>query len=448
MISKINSIFEKNNLLLSILLLISILFLGFYLRHYNYLTYPRHGATFDEYAWTWLGVNLIKEKTPISWSPQPFYENVEEIRHEGAAFLLVEPYLEHPPFFGLVAGSFAILRGAEDMYDVTLHKIRPLALLLGTFSILMLFFLSDTIYGRKVALLSSLLYATIPTVVIGSRLVQNENFFIPFWLLALLLTLKFLKTGNGIYRNIAAIICGLLVLAKIPWVAGGISIILILLFVKKYRDIFRFLLIFVPIGLVYFLYGFYFDKDLFLSLWGLQLNRYDIYFTSIYAIFQKPLLADRFYLDGWIFFGWFSLIILFLKDQKKHVFLVSAVVSYFLIFLTGIPDEAGHGWYRYPFIPFLTLSTALFIKEYLAKNFLLTFFFVVFVGTSLLQLTWAQVFGFSYTFFRIIILSWILILIPYFLKIKLTKRVGGYASYIWFVLLILMNVWAIIIYIE
>ena len=48
--------------------------------------------------------------------------------------------------------------------------------------------------------------------------------------------------------------------------------------------------------------------------------------------------------------------------------LVSAVLSYFLIFLTAIPDEAGHGWYRYPFYPFLIISIALFIKEYFTKK--------------------------------------------------------------------------------
>ena len=96
---------------------------------------------------------------------------------------------------------------------------------------------------------------------------------------------------------------------------------------------------------------------------GLQLNRYDIYFTSIFALFQKPYLVDRFMTDGWIYFGWFAFILLLVRDLKKNYLIVLPLLSYFVVFLVGIPDEVGHGWYRYPFYPFLIMSTALFIKK-------------------------------------------------------------------------------------
>src|SRR3989344_5667202 len=179
-------------------------------------------------------------------------------------------------------------------------------------------------------LLSCLVFCLyLSSLVIGSRLVQNENFFIPLWLFSLYLIAKFLKNKRSLYRNLAAFTCGILVLAKVPWAAAGFSIVLIFLSTKRIGDLYKFLLIFVPIGLLYFAYGFYYDKDLFLSLWGLQLNRYDISFNSIFALFQKPYLTDRFYTDGWIYFGWISLFLLFVKDQKKHLILISAVFSYF-----------------------------------------------------------------------------------------------------------------------
>ena len=150
--------------------------LGIFLRHDNFQTIPRHGATFDEFAWAWLGINLIQQQTPISWSSQPQYNNRAHLIYQGAAFWIVKPYLEHPPLFGLVAGGFAILNGAKDMYSVTLPIIRPLSLILGAFSILMIFLLSKEIYGRKVALVSSLLYATIPTIVLGRVLFKTKIF--------------------------------------------------------------------------------------------------------------------------------------------------------------------------------------------------------------------------------------------------------------------------------
>ena len=430
------------------LIIVLILLLGFFLRSNNLSTWPRQGATFDEYAWTWQGISLIKNHVPTSWSPHPEYKNYKDVIYQKTHFRIVTPFLEHPPVFGLVAGSFAILNGVQGIYDLHFYDIRPLALILGMLSLILLYLLVKEIYDKKTALVASLLYATVPTVVIGSRIVQNENFFIPLWLLSLFLISKFIKTKNPWLRNLAALICGLLILAKIPWVAGGISIVIIFLSLKKYKDIVKFLAIAIPIGLLYFVYGFYFDRELFLSLLSLQAQRYDLTFNSIYALFQKPYLVDRFYTDGWIYFGWFSVVLLFLKDFKKNIFVSAPILAYFLIFLSGIPDEAGHGWYRYPFYPFLIISTAIFLKDYFLKNWLLTFFFLVFVGTSLFQLTWATVFGFSYIIFRIAIIGWSVSLLPLFFNKKPVVKLATFMSIFWLGSFILMNIWSIFLYNE
>src|SRR3989344_3314993 len=122
--------------------------------------------------------------------------------------------------------------------------------------------------------------------------------------------------------------------------------------------------------------------------------------------------------------------------------------GFFLFLLSAIPDEAGHGWYRYPFYPFLISATALFLREYFTKNFITTFFFIVFIGTSLLQLTWASVFGFSYHFFRLIIASWLLALLPYFIENKKIVKIGKASSYLWLVAFLFMNIWAVLLYTE
>src|SRR3989338_540369 len=433
---------------ISYLLLVLILFLGLSLRFNNLFIWPRQGATFDEYAWTWQGISLIKNHVPTSWSPHPQYKNFKDVIYQKTHFRMVTPFLEHPPVFGLFAGSFAILNGVQGIYDLEFYDIRPLALILGFLSLGLVFLLVKEIYDQKTALLASLLYATIPTVVIGSRIVQNENFFIPFWLLSLFLISKFIKTKNPWLRNLAALICGLLILAKIPWIAGALSIVIIFLALKKYIDLFKFLAIVVPIGLLYFVYGFYFDRRLFLSLLSLQAQRYDLTFNSIFALFQKPYLVDRFYTDGWIYFGWFSMILLFLKDFKKNLIVITAFLAYFLIFLSGIPDEAGHGWYRYPFYPFLIISTAIFLKDHFLKNWLLTFFFLVFVGTSLFQLTWATVFGFSYLIFRISIIGWSISLLPLFISKKPVIKLATFMSLFWLGSFILMNIWSVFLYNE
>lgn len=347
-------------------------------------------------------MNILQKGIPISWSSQPQYKNREHLVYQGAAFWIVEPYLEHPPAFGIVTGGFALIRGASDMYHVTLGSIRPLALILGSVSIVLIYILISLHYDPAVALLASFFYAITPTVVVGSRLVQNENFLIPLWLLSLILISKFLTTKKALFRNLAAITAGIAVLSKVPWIVVGVSLITILGVHKRWKDAAIVLGITLVTGAIYPLYAIILDRELFFSLLSLQLNRYDIHFHGFFSQFTKPLLIDRYYQDGWILFGWLTIPMLF-RDWKKHVFIVIPFICYLGIYIWGIPDEPAHGWYRYPFIPFLVISTALVVRDELKNMTFVSLLFILVVGLALLGNTWTPVFGFSYGIYRFFI---------------------------------------------
>lgn len=431
---------KRKNLLISFLV-IGIIFLGILLRRNNYYNVPRHGATFDEFAWTWLGINLINSGTPVSWSPHPLYKNREHLKYQGANFFIVKPYLEHPPLFGLVAGGFAKLRGVESMYEVTLPKIRPLGLLMGISSILAIFLLIKSLYGIRVSMLTTLLYSTIPTVVIGSRLVQNENFLIPLWLFGLIFLQKYITTKKRIYRNLSILIVSLLPLAKVPWIAAGFSVFLILTYHKKWKDAFYTVLCTIIFFSLFLTYGIVLDKELFFTLWGLQLSRYDIAFDGLFSLFTKPLLVDWYYLDGWIYFGWFAVFYLF-QNLKKHIFIILPFMAYLLMYVFAIPDEPGHGWYRYPLYPFLIAATGIFIDQQLRKTTFAIILFFYLTGFSLLQNVWHTFFGFSYNIYRGFILFTAL---PVFTSLWFRGFEKCLRYFIYFMLgiLILLNILAI-----
>jgi len=432
------SFYRRYTVIVLVFLLVGVLILGVCLRRYDYYTIPRHGATFDEFAWTWLGVNIINNGTPESWSSQPQYKQREHLIYQGAAFWIVKPYLEHPPLFGLVAGTFAKMRGVDTMYDVTLAKIRPLGLLMGTASILLVFLLTRSIYGLRPAYLAAIFYATVPTVVIGSRLVQNENFLIPMWLLALYSLHKYLNEKKVRYRNIAIVIVTLLPLAKVPWVVAGFSVILLLTLHKKWKEAVYTTVFMILFFSGFLLYGFLTDKELFLGLWGLQLARYDITYSGLFSIFTKPLLVDWYYLDGWIYFGWFAIFLLF-QDLKKHAFIILPFLAYLLMYAFAIPDEPGHGWYRYPFYPFLIIATALFVHGQLIKPTLASVFFFFLTGFSMLQNGWNTLFGFSYPIYRSYIL---LTSIPvfFFIWFKKYEKYSKYFIFLMLIILLILNV--------
>ncbi|MCX8008480.1 MAG: glycosyltransferase family 39 protein [Patescibacteria group bacterium] len=429
-------------------MLFLIICIGFFLRIHNHTTWPREGATFDEYAWTWLGMNIIQAGKPISWSPHPQYKiRTHYVSSKGTPYFLVEPYLEHPPLFGLIAGTYAIISGAQNMHTVDIHSIRGLAVLLGILSICMVFILTKELYGVTVALVASFFYAIIPTIVVGSRIVQNENFFIPCFLLSLYATVKFIKTLRMKYFYISAIVCGLLTLAKVPWWAAGISSFLLLLHYRHYEKAFYYLGIVAVFFSLYFLWGWYWDFEVFMNLWKFQLHRYDITFDGIFSLFTNPTLVDRLFLDGWIYVGWLAFFMLF-SEMKKHIVLIIGLLGYFAIYILGIPNEPGHGWYRYPFYPFLVIALAIIVVESIKNRSLFLFFFYAFVGISLLQHTWKPFFGFSYGVYRLFLIICGITGISIFFSGKFSNKISTYSNFFLLVFLFFLSIWTILRYNE
>lgn len=411
------------------------------------MSIPRHGATFDEFAWTWLGINILTKGEPISWSSQPQYTNRFHLLYQGAAFWIVKPYLEHPPLFGLIAGGFAIARGARSMYDVTLHQIRPLALLMGTSTILLIMVYAYMLYGFPVAIVSGLIYAVSPTTVIGSRIVQNENFLIPLWITSLLLLRLYISKKKSYYYYISVGIASILPLAKVPWVVVPISVAMILSYFGYWKKAIITGIVSLLVFCTYIFYGLFLDNELFIKLWTLQLARYDIHFHGVFSIITRPLLVDRYYIDGWVFASWLSLACLFCRTLKKYIFIIVPIVSYMLIYIVGIPDEPAHGWYRYPFLPFLILSLGImFVEEYRHMT-VYSLLSILIIGLAVLGNSAEVAFGFSYVQYRIFILTVaVSVLVPVWFKKEIT-----YSRYVvptWLLLLSCMSIWSIIMYIE
>jgi 4-amino-4-deoxy-L-arabinose transferase-like glycosyltransferase len=430
------------------LLLIGILVLGFVLRVHNHQMWPREGATFDEYAWTWLGVNIIQQGIPMSWSPHPQYKTrTHYVSPKGARFWIVSPYLEHPPLFGIVAGAYALMRGAPDMYGVQFSVLREFSLLLGVITIYCVYLFAKIYYGVGIGLLSSFLYAIVPTIVIGSRILQNENFFIPLFLCMLVCLKRYIDTKNRWFFAVAAALAGVAVLSKVPWIAASVAAVGILFYRGKAKDAWTFLGIVSAFFFLYLLYGMYWDREVFFSLWRLQLHRYDMAFDSILSLVREPYLVDRYYADGWIYAGWVAFTALLIGSIRKHAELIFACLGYFFIYIVAIPNEPSHGWYRYPFYPFLMVATALFIRDYW-RQYLPVALIGVIIALSLLAHTWGQAFGFSYTVYRGVIVWFAISALPVVFPYARMKDFAKKNMIAQCFVIILLSVWAILQYTE
>lgn len=428
-------------------LLLIIFLLGFFLRFHNYDKYPRHGATFDEFAWTWQGISLWQNHIPTSWSPHSQYKNFELTKFQGAWVRLVTPYLEHPPLFGLIAGGFALLTGSTEMFDISLQQIRILPLILGMISLLLVFLLANRLYGLRVGILSAAFYATVPTIVIGSRIVQNENFLVPTMLFAWLLIIDYLKTKKVWQRNLAAILAGLLTLAKVPWATVTLALCLLLANKKRFRDAFIVGGIALLIFSLFFVYGWFYDWNLFLNLWKLQMARAKIGLESVLTLFTHPFLVDRLYPDAWIYWGWFSVLML-AANFKKHAFILIPLLAYFLIFVWAIPSIAAQGWYRYPFYPYLTIAAAVVLEKILKSPTLLNLFFFFLIASSAFHWGWEETFGISNIFFRIIVILGVVSFLPAAFWPEKFVRFGRGATYFWLIIFLILNIVSVLSHVH
>jgi 4-amino-4-deoxy-L-arabinose transferase-like glycosyltransferase len=392
------------------LLLIIIVVLGFFLRHHNLNVWPRDGATFDEYAWTFLGISLINTGVPTSWSPHPQYQNKRFYQNpQGASFFLATPYLEHPPLFGLVAGSYAYLNGLHSFDDVSVSKVRSLSLVFGLISIVLVYFLAKEVFDLKTGLLASFIYAIAPTVVNGSKLVQNENFFIPLFLTSIYLSVRLGKRHHdsvfGLQSFVLYLILFLLPLAKVPWIAAAGAVAVIFIYQKKINQGLYSLAAGLGGILVYIVWGLCWNRELFINLMKLQLARYDLGYTSIFTLFTDPIVTDRLFIDGAIYAGWFSLFLLLTYEIKKTHPVLLGFLSYFSLYLFAIPSEPGHGWYRYPLYPFLIIFLAKIIADYFNKNFLVTGIILLVIGLPGLENALRPALGFSFPLYRLFLVS-------------------------------------------
>lgn len=432
-----------------IILLGLILLIGLFVRSSHLYIWPREGATFDEHAWTFLGLSLLNTGIPTSWSPHAAYTDRKEYRNpNGARFTLVTPYLEHPPLFGYIAGLSARAFGARGFDDVNLRNMRPLSLALGLVSIGLVYLVTAGWYGSSVALIASLMYAITPTVAVGSRLLQNENFFIPVFLSMLYLANTIRKQPSKTRSFLLYILAYMIPLAKVPWMAAPVAVAVILFSYSRKSEAF-WVIVSSFMGVVsYILWGLYWSPGVFVLLMRLQTARYDMAFDGIFSVFMNPVVTDRLFIDGWVYFGWFAIAILVAKLEKRHIPLIISFFAYLSIYLFAIPNEPGHGWYRYPFYPFLTIASAVVLTESYRLNAILRFLFFIIVGLSMMADSWGKAFGFSHLVYRWYLLSAGITAIPFMTEHRYIRTISQVVSNLIMVLIFMFSIWSVLSYTE
>lgn len=420
-----------------IALVVGIFIVSLILKLHNYHNYPQRGASSDEYTYAFLGISLIKQHIPISWSAFPAYKNISHLTIRKLYFPIVWPYFDHPPLNGLLVGGWSILFGQDTFEKVDLKTIRLIPIMLSIISALFIFLLGYRLYDYKTAVWTLLIYTTTTIFVMNGRVVFAENLLTTLLILTLYLFHLFRKKLTFVKTAMIATLCGLSFWTK----EAGITVFFTMLyFFISERIKRRLLTTFIGVSLLIILsyigYGMYYDGDLFWQILSLQSER-DIGPKTLLYITSTPIIVNKVYFDGWYFFGLTSFFLSFLEFKKHRLLLVPAT-TYFLFLIFSLTQNGEMGWYMIPMFPFMAILSARLLVESLQKQGWYIFVLFLFVGLAQVTFLYQDNFGLIPLQFRVlmIILFGPFILLQLLRKESAVRILGNF----WFYIFILGNI--------
>jgi MYXO-CTERM domain-containing protein len=346
-----------------LLALVAVTLLAFALRFHELTAAPLIGDNQDDLQFTWLGLNLIEHGDALTWSYFPGYASYNVLHAFGSTFPLVHDWMDHPPLFGYVMGGWVWLLGARSMLDVTPAQVHSLPAIFSTATVPLVYLLGRPMLGRVPSLIGAALLATAPAAVLMGREAEPESLQAILLLAALLATRRIVDRGPGRWSLGVVLVCGLAApFMKVSGIAIA-GICLVILFVEgRWRLALATGLAGAGGLLLYVLYGWIVNWQLFLHIFGLQNgNRLGI-LTAIDFI-TAPTGINRSLHDGWWILGWIGLgLLLALRNRRRELFLVWPAVAYaaVMMVMAGTKQTEQYGWYKVIIYP----------EVYLAAGFL------------------------------------------------------------------------------
>ena len=378
-----------------------------YFRWFGYETIPI--PITDEFNYVWQGISLRRYGLPLGWTtlidgysnpqlqtrqgvldgfgisiegklidldqfridPRPITTVAQIDYMKGMEHMyFVAPFFDHPPLGGLIY-SLGVDRQVVNVDEVEPADFRKPALGLAIVSSVLLFLLLYLITTNPwVGTLAVIIYSTVPTYLLASRMSFLENTVIPFILAHLVLLVLTARLNSKSFSSTVVYI-----LAFSSGLVGGASVLtkesaigflfgsLILLAINKVRKkaIILFLIgLLLPI-LGYLVWGYWLQKNLFLEILTANSNRG--YFGAIKLVAMlEALKFKNFPIDGWWVWGFISLLMVSINVKNKYLLFVTIPLFTHLLTVLLLGSH-NYPWYFIACIPLLAACSSLFIWQ-------------------------------------------------------------------------------------
>jgi 4-amino-4-deoxy-L-arabinose transferase-like glycosyltransferase len=347
--------------------LAGIVLLAALLRLHDYALVPFHHETADEYQHAWEGWHLLHERAPAAWSTFPdryTAAQTREFRWFGDRYVVVRPYFDHPPLFSIPVGLVCTIAGARTFLDCTLPMMRLVPIILSLAGVLLLARLARA-YGasERASLLAALVYATLPVIVLGHRLVKAENLVSVLFMGALILVLEENQRTPRRAAVLAGVLCGLAILAKATGLAVLLAVLLVLASRRRWRDAAVAAGIAGGFVVLYLFYAAAYDFGIFLDVLRSQSISKWVSLEAILDLLGGKAVVKYFGRGAYLFLLLAAGAAAF---RKERALLLPLVLYGTLLALTA-DHRVVYGWYRIPLFPFLCIAAGLYLETMLEE---------------------------------------------------------------------------------
>ena len=317
---------------------------------------------------------------------------MREFRWFGNHYAVVWPYFGHPPLFSVLVGVVgtigAALRGAEPAgapgYLLsTLPIMRLLPIALGLIGVLMVHRLARS-YGasERAALLGTLVYAVLPSLVLGHRLVKAENLLVVLMMGAILLARRHERTERALDALLAGLLCGLAIWTKATGVAVIAIVVVLMTAARRYRGAALAAGVAAGFVVLYLLYAAAYGWDIFTTVVHAQATTKWASLDAFLDFLSGRVVVKSFGRGIYLFLLLAGALAL---RGRQRAILVPIAIYVTLLAMTA-DYRVVYGWYRIPIAPFLCIAAGLYLEEMLeeADLFRVFPFAITAVATGLL----------------------------------------------------------------
>lgn len=341
---------------------LAVLVSTFILRAHNFDRYPTMGHL-EEQMFAWAGIHLIERGVPRAWSSLDFPDRATfykgAVNYKGGDPVvyvdLVEPWLEQPPLFSLLVGSFAHFYQADRNEVIPTSFIRTPVIIISLFTTIMIFLIARLISGYWIGIMAMLIYGVTPILVLGSRLAVPENLIALIYLIIIYWLLKFQNDQKFKFLVLIPILTGIAGLSKPTGFFITFLAMFVVLIKHKYKYATYLLTATLPFVALFFAYGLYFDAEIFWRITSIQASR-PAGFGNLGWFFVSPAYDIVELVDGWFIFLLLSVaFFLFTPQAGLKRFISLAFIFWIAVVMVSGGETDLLPWYRYPSYPLLAI---------------------------------------------------------------------------------------------